>query len=295
MTIKEEPKEVSSADRITGYQEFLDGLESADRIENLKTNWNIFKRPNGVGFYHLESDENFSDMMFSFKILINGDLRVKVFDSKGEADSTELNWVLKNSKLELWSQFHNMLDYYQTEPRIQPTCNQSHHIKQALESLNKIESPFDTDFLLDPIKYQLSSMLCQTNPLDVSTEPDDAKELLVGLKPEVILDEVKSEFEENDDSSINDDYEEKPRIRKRKKTRSGDDASPKKAKSDKKKSGPKPRPKVEGEVFKCKHCDKISETKLGLKSHYYRMHVSSAVSFVALVYKFTLAERFLLL
>lgn len=76
----------------------------------------------------------------SFQILVNKDMQLILHDGKNEADVEELNWILKDAKLELWSQFYDILEYYESEPFIQPISNETYHIKQALESLEKVQS-----------------------------------------------------------------------------------------------------------------------------------------------------------
>lgn len=282
MNVKTELVEVSNTDRITDFEEFMSGLSSAEKVGTYESNWNVFKQPNGVCFYHLKNDESFRDVTMSFKIIVNTNLHLVIHDSNNEADVTELNWILKNAELELWSQFHNILDYYQTEPRIQPITSESYHIQQALDSLEKIESSLEIDSILDPIKHQFSVMLGQPKSFEC------AESSFGDLKAEVIVDEIKSEIpceiEENAGEASRDtsefDYTLETKTRKRK-IASSKDANLKKAK-ERKKPGPKPdqgpKQNAQGETFKCEHCDRFCPSKLALKSHFYKKHVSSYVN-----------------
>lgn len=239
-----------------------------------ETNWNIYKQKNGVCFYRLKSDEKFNNVTMSYKILFSEDMRVKIYENESEADITELNWILNHSKLELWSQFHNMLDFYQTEPPTQSISNPLHHIKQALESLDKVEDPKLLDSLLSSIKQQLSSVVCEANPIDIAVEAEEViEELKSEAEPEVILDEIKSEFDVTEESSVDEDF---VITSKRRKTRRSKERPAKKAKlvKVKRKPGPKPKPKIEGEIFNCEQCEKICDTKIQLKNHFYKKHVS---------------------
>lgn len=123
---------------IENIQNFSDFVKDLKNHKDSLTAWNIFNQPDGICFYRMKADEHFNDVSISFKILINKELRVKVFSSDDEADDQELDWVLKNCRLESWSQFERMMIQYQKEPVIIEKAKDEFHIQQALEHLRKL-------------------------------------------------------------------------------------------------------------------------------------------------------------
>lgn len=249
-------------------------------FQNLKEHWSIFETRDGICFYRLSQDEFFSNVTISFKILINKEMQVVIFKNDSEADHSELSWVLQVSKLEFWDQLHRLLNHYKNEPQIKLQLNPIPYIERALESLNQIPKSKDIGHIIEPICHQITSVLHQFDPnrrVNIKVEPheDSDKEDPISFEFEmcelVLKDEMKPETNEIEDSMDGDMLEielpkKKPR-RKLSRTRSYD-PSPKKRQRNKR------EPKMEGEIFKCEHCDKICESKLKLKSHFYNKHVS---------------------
>lgn len=122
-----------------------------------KKKWRTFEQPDGVCFYRLARDRNFKNVTMSFKILITRNMLVSIYKNENEADIRELNWLMENAKLESWSQFHSLVDYYGAEPDLQYTTQiPYHYIRNALDELHKIRDSPDIDSIVNPIKEQLA-------------------------------------------------------------------------------------------------------------------------------------------
>lgn len=112
-------------DEIKSFCQLRDIIDKTNEYQIWKENWNIFVQTDGICFYRLSRDENFDDIKISFKIIVNKNLKVILRNEFGIAESIELEWILKYSKLEMWSQLHQLLDFYQSEPEIKLQTNQS--------------------------------------------------------------------------------------------------------------------------------------------------------------------------
>ena len=145
--------------RIADFESFVKQLD-LEFVKNLRKEWNVYEKSNGICFYRLTHDEIFSNVQFSFKILVNRDMRVMLLLADTEADPEELDWILRDSKLESWTQLHRLLDHYRTELMTMENSSSIHLIKQALESLNKITKSEVEEFV-DPIIKLLANALEQ--------------------------------------------------------------------------------------------------------------------------------------
>lgn len=102
---------------INNISSFMTGLES-QKQSPWKSHWNIFEQRDGICFYRLSRDKHFKNVTMSFKILVNNLMKMTMYKNEVEADHSELNWILKHSQLEHWSQFYRLMEYYQQEPQI---------------------------------------------------------------------------------------------------------------------------------------------------------------------------------
>lgn len=292
------------SDRIVDFEKFIDGLEASNGTE-WKENWNVFEQSDGICFYRLTRDEFFYNVHISFKILVNQDMRVLVYRGETESDAKELDWILRLAKLESWSQFYRILEYYQTEPPITEKSNSFHLIKQALESLNKISKSRYIDEIIDPIKARLVMALDRVDPVSdivyaaVKLEPDDksgmdmydeqdyhdelsvdemiTKRELAEVEmvmedddDEMVLDPEKGEFVRASDvivEAIEDDADVDVEMLISRRTRKS--MTHKKRPSLKKEKRSK-----ETVLLDCEHCDRKQMTKEQLKNHFYTAHVS---------------------
>lgn len=163
-------EEEVSEDTITSFAHFVDRLE--DMQGSIAESWNIYTHHDGVCFYRLASrDEDFSDVKMSFKLLINKDLRVKVYSYDNEASSEELEWLLKDSQLTKWSQFDSLIDTYQHEPDVTLKKSPIKSLKKAYEILNQFHWEGLQD-KVDDLKYEIAS-LYQSAELELEFYPED--------------------------------------------------------------------------------------------------------------------------
>lgn len=157
---------------IVGFAQFIEGLEELqDRIVD---NWNIYSQSNGVCLYRLSNsshDELFHDINFSFKILINEQMKVKVVKNEKEASSKELSWLLQDSLLQRWSQLEELLEHYQFEPDIEVKTVASCSLRKALDILDQLKC----DEIQDRINIITNQLVTLINerasfPIDVDHE-----------------------------------------------------------------------------------------------------------------------------
>lgn len=224
-------------DRIYGFSEFALRLTSTK--VSWKGNWKLFEQPDGVCLYRLRRDENFKNVTMSFKILINSEMLVSMYQNEDEASVAELNWILKDSKLELWSQFLNLASHYQTEPEVKKSSN-------------------------IPLRHQTKARRSQLRNQTVVKE-----------KPEV---KTHSESDSNSfedfplsycavETNVHQEVlqtEQKSNLGKRKPTQTAGNAKTKGKKVEKK-----------TETLSCNVCEKVFEKKAALKYHIMKNHVSS--------------------
>lgn len=266
--VKKEEDSSSSSDRILNFDSFVVKLASFTEDEPWKEHWNIFEQHDGLCFYRLSRDESFSNVTMTFKILVNKDLNVMVYKNEIQGDRTELNWVLKGSKLELWSQFYRLLDYYQTDPGIQQNKNPIYRIERALETINSILCSGDINGIIEPFKRELESTLVQLNQ-DVKKEVDDAdeEEMSVAIPEFLSFDnsnfdpheaEMKAEPIDDQDDLVSSSLNESDLNTSTKKN--------KKVKGHKSDSA--------DEITKCEYCDKTFPSRALCNRHIYGSHVS---------------------
>lgn len=257
----------SQSDSILNFDCFVVKLVSFTDDEPWKEHWNLFEQDDGLCFYRLSRDESFSNVTISFKILVNKDLNVMVYKNEIQGDRTELNWILKGSKLELWSQFYRLLEYYQTDPEIQQNKNPIHRIERALETMNSILCSGDINGIIEPFKRELESTLIQLNQ-DVKREVDDAdeEEMSVAIPEFLSFDnsnfdphesaEVKIEPIDDQDDLVSSSLNElnlNSSTKKKKKTKKSDSVD---------------------EITKCEYCDKTFSSRALCNRHIYGSHVS---------------------
>lgn len=248
-------------DRIETFDCFVVMLASLGDDAPWKEHWQIFEQHDGVCFYRLSRDQYFSNVTMSFKILVNKRMDVVIFKNEQQADYAELNWILKFCKLEWWSQFHRLLEYYSTEPLIESSVSQVHYIERALEAIDKFLYFGGVDCGLNEVKQQLESVLLQLNG-KVKKEVDEDQESVV--VPEFLSFEQSSAGVEIKSEPIDDTVVSQPAVKK-------PDKEAAKKKTDRRKRG-------EGsvdEIIKCEQCDKIFRLKALYRRHVKETHASS--------------------
>lgn len=242
-------------------------------------------------------------------------MRMLLFHADTEADQKELDWILRYSKLELWSQLHRVLEYYQSEPMVMEKSNSFHLIKQALESLNKISKSRDIDELIDPIKARLVMALDRVDPVadivfaPVKLEPEDRsmqmydeqdyheeftvselihkRELEVEMimeDEEMVLDAERGEFVKASDvivEAIEDNDVDETVLQQ--------DSSDRRNRRTKKEK--KEKKNKDFMLIDCEHCDRKQMTKDQLKNHFYTAHVSfSGFNVQQMIYQFEIFQ-----
>ena len=140
---------------INSFEEFSEGLDEMSEI--ICENWNIYTHPEGICFYHLSNDQNFNDVNMSFKILINNNMRVKMFNNGTEASEEELKWVLTDSHLLYWAQLEKILGKYQNEPEVIRKNQPTKCLHNALEALDLVRRE-ELQEQIDSIKTQIISL-----------------------------------------------------------------------------------------------------------------------------------------
>lgn len=258
-------------DQIDNFDSFVVMLASAGDDAPWKEYWHTFEQHDGICFYRLSRDDYFNNVTISFKILISKTMNVVLYKNELQADRSELNWILRLSKLELWSQFHRMLEYYQTEPAIQANTNSVYQIECALETMNRILYNGDIDGVIAPIKQQLESTLDQLKHQVKKEAPDDDYETIETTPEFLSFDpvafppqwpDVKTE-PIDDEILLSCTIEEPPPPKKHKKRkRNTSDSEDKTDAAD--------------EITKCEYCGKLFPTKALCRSHVYGSHVSSS-------------------
>jgi hypothetical protein len=219
--------------------------------------------------YKLKSDEDFNNVTMSFKIIITSELYVSIYQNENEADIRELNWILKHSKLELWSQFYKLTDYYQTEPIVLvPTRSSVVHAKKALKCLNKVERSDVVGELTEPIRQQLSMVVNGLKTINNENYDDNVFEqnLYPELKYSVEFDEGRLALPYGLDYERETEDEEPYRLSKSSSKRTAEPTSSKIFKSP-------PKTEAGSDILKCPHCEKFFLSMRKLRSHL-QSHVS---------------------
>lgn len=290
---------------IEEFNQLKECIEIADEHQFWKENWNVFVQLDGICFYRLSRDENFEDVNISFKIIVDKDLRVNLCNDRGVAESSELEWILKSSKLEMLSQLHSLLDYYQSEPEIKQQSNQRVLIKQAWNSLEKLTNNLEYAELINPLKEKLASDL-SVEEVDLEVEiKQESDESIDSTESSITAEQISKEpncvaIESENESSVRNESESfeddiwkaltveevvsevevqvedevkkpaKKRIRAKRKPRVRVKA----------KVAAKLKPPGEAEVaekietFKCQKCDKVFDKKMTFQNHARSVHVS---------------------
>lgn len=186
--VEESPDE---GDKIDNFDEFVEGLEDFQSIES----WNIFIHPFGVCLYRLSTNDDFENVCISFKILINKNMLVKVFNASVEASNDELNWLLKDPQLRYWSQFSSIIDHYHNEPEIKPKQQPDVYLNNAFSALDSIRN-FELQDKVETLKVQILAIYQQIkfNPgeeeilYNVSDDQEESSIVEEFLEDEVMLD-----------------------------------------------------------------------------------------------------------
>jgi hypothetical protein len=129
-----------------------------------------------------------------FKVVVDQNMRVVVFSGDTEVEPPELDWILPNSqKLEKWSQLHRILDYFKDKSTIVDKSNSIHFLKQALESLNKVEENCE---VIGPIKGLLQLALIRMENASVADFETVKLELNANSEVKFFDERVAEHFEE---------------------------------------------------------------------------------------------------
>ena len=175
-------------DRIENFKELRDVL-----ISKKYPDWNLFNQPNGICFFRLNSDENFDDVNFAMKILINKEMKVKIFANDLEAKNEELNWILKECHLQLWSQFEAILNNYKQETEMKFKARPLHHLKRAQQCIQKILNTIEVPEAVRMINEELDLLIKNEIPekdfyhrstSDINDDPLK-EEIIVKIEPEL--------------------------------------------------------------------------------------------------------------
>lgn len=246
-------------DRISNFCGFAEKLSSNEVF--WKRNWNVFEQKDGVCLYKLKSDKNFINVTMSLKIVISDELLVSIYQNEIESDIRELNWILKNSRLEHWSQFYKIAEYYQNEPTVQTSTHA--FIKQALNCLNKVEFSDPLNGSVEPIKQQLNSVISEI-------EMENKRETEDNLFESKVFSEPKYQVESEDDRDVipfglffdkETNFETPPSHSKS--SQPSEDQAIAKAPNSKATT----KCETSSDIYKCQHCDKFFLSMRKLRSH----------------------------
>lgn len=149
-SLTEDPTEIEDADLIKGFAQFCEGIKGM-QVDD----WHIYMKADGVCLYRLNSDEDFSEVEMTFKILINKHMRMKLCSKISESDTEELNWILKDCHLQSWSQLIDILAHYQQEPEIISKNQPKKYLRKAYEALLEIRELHEQ---VELVKAQLISL-----------------------------------------------------------------------------------------------------------------------------------------
>lgn len=148
-------EEAIDEDLIGGFDDILGSIEEIQ--ESLKTDWNVFSNNEGICFYKLApKDEEFSDIAFSFKICVNRNMSVRIFQNDIESSCEEIGYTV----LTTWSQLSDLLTKYQAEPPIEITRDPYVHLRKALGALELIANDEIAEDI-DVIKIQIENLFRQ--------------------------------------------------------------------------------------------------------------------------------------
>lgn len=264
----------STQDVIDNFDCFVIGLSAQEEHEPWKEHWSIFEQHDGICFYRLSRDEYFRNVTMAFKILVDKDMNVLIYKNEVEADSTELSWILKLSKLRLWSQFYRLMGYYQKEPEVIFQSSPVPHIKSALAKLNNIGESENIFGLIDMIKSQLSLVLKEMisdEEVVVKVEETES-DCLIHSKQDFDRLELEEMETEADGDTFDKDDKTKTAVKEK-------SIGSKRKVAKRYSSKSNENDKVETEI-KCKHCERVFSSKLQRRNHFHRSHVSSSQFFI---------------
>lgn len=116
----------AESDRIQNFDTFINELNS----KSLPIySWQFHKQADGICFYKLTRDVNFSDLKFSAKILIDSQMNLKIFAQDIELKESDIGI----RKLHYWEQFRMVLENFDSFQEY--SGNAKHHIQKAIEHL----------------------------------------------------------------------------------------------------------------------------------------------------------------
>lgn len=198
------PAEEMNENTIGSFSQFLERLEEMQ--EGITDNWNIYTQDDGgVCLYRLASiDDEFSDVIITFKILINKNLQVKIYNYDNEASSEELLWLLKDSQLKHWSEFDSLINTYHNEPDITLKKQPIKSLKKAYEALEEINWD-ELQERIDALKFEIAS-LYQSTELMRHLEEDDFYAEPKEIEANNLMDSFE-EFLDDDDDLIEKDLD----------------------------------------------------------------------------------------
>lgn len=182
-------------DTVSSFTQFLEGVEEmqASIIEN----WNIYIHHEGVCFYRLSSDENFTDIYVTSKLLVNKHMNVKVYCNDQESSHVEFEPLLKDCHLETWSEFKNLLRIYQDDPQIVAKNDPVKSLKKAFEALQEVFRD-ELQEKVDMLKDEVESLINLAETLEGEEDfyqPNEKPEQV-----EMVEEEFVDECYEIDDS-----------------------------------------------------------------------------------------------
>ena len=148
-----------AVDRIQNFEDFCAALQKMTF-----PNWNLFNQTDGICFFRLNYDDNFNDVNFAMKILINRDMNVKIYSNEMEAKNEELDWILNECHLHLWSQFEAILDNYQQETEIKFKGSPLNHLKSAQKCIQKIIDTIEVTEAIQMIYDELEVLIINEIP-----------------------------------------------------------------------------------------------------------------------------------
>lgn len=227
--------EVDAEDLIESLDEICEGVDELQRT--LLTDWNVFTSSDGVCFYHLAAkDEEFSDLTMSFRIVINRNLNVRVFQNDLEASRDELG----EATLTTWSQLGDLLSKYQPEPSIEISRDPCVYLKKAhslLELITNEELKQELDF----IKIHIENLYNHAEKmLEDDLYQDVIEEEFIEEETPLLEDIADEDYLEEGDENVS--------------LQSMDETDTF-------------QPSVERRQFKCRYCSVKVLSAKGLKSH----------------------------
>ncbi|CRK91057.1 CLUMA_CG004745, isoform A [Clunio marinus] len=262
-------KFLDSSDRISDYNAFLNYLSSSNDQIIWRNDWKVFNQIDGICFYKLKKDDLFNIVNISIEILIDSEMNVRIISEGNEAEILEIQWLLKDMKLEYWNQFHCLLDYYGSEPIIKLKTNPSYHVQKAIENLNRISSLSTVDNLINPVKTRLAEVLDEIcfNKDPFLASDVKVEDMVIKEEPEygnVAVECVMFEEPLREPVATFEDEVKKHYTNKAKRLKNTNKSEICKIIKDS---------NEESQSTQCQFCDKICKSRMHLHSHLHNAHV----------------------